>query len=153
MKCKRFEKRILDFIDGKIEEKEKIKLEEHISKCGKCKKLYDDFLFIINNSKKIEHPILDENFWKAKLNLVIEKRRYHIYRFKPAYLGISFFILIFILPLLFKIHVIPKKYTPIELADFSYELLFSEDEIVKCIDYIDENDAEKIIKFILIENN
>ena len=151
MKCKRFEKRILDFIEEKISEEERIELGKHIEKCEKCRKLYNDFLFIINNSKKIESPILEENFWKAKLNLIIEKGENYILKFKPAYLGVPLFILTFTLVLLFKIYLPAKKYPSVELADSNYELLFSEDEIIKYIDYIGEEEAEKIIEFILEE--
>jgi hypothetical protein len=151
MKCKRFEKRILDFIVGEINEEKKKELRKHIEKCEKCRKLYNDFLFIINNSKKIESPILEENFWKAKLNLIIEKGENYILKFKPAYLGVPLFILTFTLVLLFKIYLPAKKYPSVKLADSNYELLFSEDEIIKYIDYIGEEEVEKIIEFILEE--
>jgi len=151
MKCKRFEKRILDFIEGEINEEKKKELRKHIEKCEKCRKLYNDFLFIINNSKKIESPILEENFWKAKLNLIIEKGENYILKFKPAYLGVPLFILTFTLVLLFKIYLPAKKYPSVKLADSNYELLFSEDEIIKYIDYIGEEEVEKIIEFILEE--
>ena len=153
MKCKKFEKRILDFIEGKFDEKEKSELEEHISKCKKCRNLYNDFLFIINNSKKIEPPILKENFWEIKLNFIIEKKTNYTYKFKPAYFGVPLFILIFTLVLLLKIYLTSQKYTPIELANSSCELLFSEEEFIKYLDYIDEEEVEKIIEFILKESN
>jgi len=153
MECKRFEEIILDFIEGKISEEKKIELRKHIEECEKCRKLYNDFLFIINNSKKIEFPILEENFWKARLNFIIEKGENYIHRFKPAYLSIPLFILTFTLVLLFKIYLPAKKYPYVELADSNYELLFSEDEIIKYVDYISDEEAGKIMEFILKETN
>jgi hypothetical protein len=152
MRCNKIEEKILDFIEGNIEIEEKNKIEEHLRECKNCKNLYNDFLFIIDNSKKIETPKIDENFWKVKFNSIIEKEVSHPHlKLKPLYLSIPFFILIFSFVLFIKIHLPYKKST--QFSGYDYELLFSEETILKYVDYIDENEAAKIIEFILKENN
>ncbi len=150
MKCEELKKKIIDFIEDKGNVKDKEKIKDHLEKCESCKSLYNDFLFILNQSKKIPTYQMDENFWKLKLNFIIEKGKIYSRMLKPVYIGISIFILVFSTILFTKIYTPEKKkiLSTLKIEIFNHELPFSEEEMIKYTDYMKEEEAEKIIDFI-----
>ncbi|MCM8772130.1 MAG: zf-HC2 domain-containing protein [Candidatus Omnitrophica bacterium] len=148
MRCKDFEKRILDLIDGKIDFKEKKFIERHIQVCDRCKNLYNDFVFILEKAKGIHHLELKEEFWKSKLDLVFE-RRIHKFLLKPVLIGVFLFFLI-VGPLIKRVYFLSPQKIPVSVVKtdvFNHELPFTEDEIIKYSDYMSEKEVEKILDF------
>ncbi|MCM8767623.1 MAG: hypothetical protein NC816_01100 [Candidatus Omnitrophica bacterium] len=147
MKCKNVEKNILDFIEGKAKEKEKIK--QHLEKCNKCRNLYNDFILILNNSNKITIPSFDENFWKARIRY-IERKRSPSFKLKPLIVNISL-LLVFLLTFLFTRTYnsnLKKSLSTAKIEIINYELPFTEDELLQNLEYINEEEVEKIIDII-----
>ncbi|MCX7917437.1 MAG: hypothetical protein N2589_04850 [bacterium] len=147
MKCKKIEKRILDFIEQKINKKGEI--EKHIEKCEKCRNLYNNFLFILKNSKKIQFPLPDENFWRSKLNIFLERKSYHV-KIKSLCVSVTAILVIFLATFFTKIYNInSKKYiSGGKIEILNHELPLHEEDIIQFIDYIDEEEAEKILDVI-----
>ncbi|MCM8784858.1 MAG: hypothetical protein NC827_00935 [Candidatus Omnitrophica bacterium] len=148
MKCKNVEKNILDFIEGKTKEKEKIR--EHLEKCSKCRNLYNDFLLILDNSNKITMPSYDENFWKERIKYIKEKKLPN-FKLKPLIVNISLCI-IFLLTFLFTRTYnsnLKKSISAAKIEIINYELPFTEEEIIQNLEYINEEEVEKIIDVIL----
>ncbi|MFN4226941.1 MAG: hypothetical protein ACK4F0_02215 [Candidatus Ratteibacteria bacterium] len=148
MKCKKVEKSILDFIEGNLKEKEKI--EEHLKKCDKCKSLYNDFLSILKNSNKVVMPNYDENFWKEKMKYIQEKSSFN-FKIKPILINVSFvliFLLTFLLTRIYNSNQ-KKSISTAKIEFINYELPFTEEEIIQNLEYINEEEVEKIIDVIL----
>lgn len=147
MKCKKVEKNILDFIEGKGKEEEKIK--EHLEKCKRCKNLYNDFLLILNNSAKLTVPSYNENFWRERIKYIKEKN-YSPIKLKPVFAGISIVSLFFLTFLFTKINTynLKKSTFTSKIEVLNHELPFSEEEIIQYVEYIKEEEAEKILDVI-----
>jgi|GEM_PF-2117857 hypothetical protein len=149
MKCKNIEKNILDFIEGKGKETERIK--EHLEECEKCRKLYNDFLLILNNSTKIDVPHYDENYWGEKFKYIQEKSSFRI-KLKPVFTGISLVLIFFSTFLFIRIYTSNFKKSASTSSEkielLSHNLPFGEEEIFQYVDYIKEEEAEKILDVI-----
>lgn len=152
MKCKDFEKKIFEFIEDKINEFEKEKFKEHMEKCKECKSLYDDFIFILNNSKKIEVTKLNDDYWKSKIKSIFEREEKRSNFLKPVYVAVSLFILLSVTLFLMKINInipISKKNIPISKLDLiNHELPFSDEEIINNVDYMKDEEIEKVLEII-----
>lgn len=149
MKCKKIERKIIDFIEGNLNFEEKKKIEEHLKICENCNSLYRDFLFILTHSKKIEVGKINESLLKERIISGIERKKIHLVSLKPVYVFLSLFVLItfsFFFTKIYSKKTISISKSQIEPVD--YELLFSEDEIIKYADYMDEKEIEKVLDFI-----
>lgn len=149
MKCKKIERKIIDFIEGNLNFEEKEMIEEHLKICENCNSLYRDFLFILTNSKKIEVGKINESLLKERIISGIERNKIHLVSLKPVYVFLSFFVLItfsFFFTKIYSKKTISISKSKVEPVD--YELLFSEDEIIKYADYMDEKEIEKVLDFI-----
>ncbi|MCM8803946.1 MAG: zf-HC2 domain-containing protein [Candidatus Omnitrophica bacterium] len=149
MRCKDFEKKVLDFIDDKTNILEKEKIEQHIEECEKCRNLYMDFIFILNMSKKIELPKLSEDYWKSSIKSIFEEKN-SIKFLKVAYVAVSFFILFSITLFLMKSNIYFSKENVLinKLDLLNHELPFSEEEIIDNVDYMKEEEIENVLELV-----
>lgn len=154
MKCKKVKRKILDYIEGNLNIEEKEEIKNHLVVCKYCQGLYNDFILILNNSKRIEIPKIDENLWKVKLNSIIEKGEISLRSFKPIFISISILILVFSSIFFTKIYL-PRSHKVISITKIgekreflNHELPLSEDEIIKYADYMEEEEVEKVLDFI-----
>ncbi|HOK56295.1 MAG TPA: hypothetical protein PKV21_02095 [bacterium] len=147
MKCKNVEKNILDYIEGKVKEKEKIR--EHLEKCLKCRNLYKEFLLILNSLPKEEFSGFDENFWKEKFKYIQAKQSLHI-KLKPVFAGISLFLIFFSTFLFTRIYTsnLKKVNSTVKIEILNHNLPFSEEEMIEYVDYMQDEEAEKILDVI-----
>lgn len=66
MKCKRFEKMIIASVDGRLDERSKALLEEHLRTCPACRSLaaqYESLAGILRSSNLEEEP--PARFWES----------------------------------------------------------------------------------------
>ncbi len=154
MKCKDIEKMIVDFLEKQEDLRNKKEFIEHLEECEKCRNLYNDFLTVLKESKKVRIPEIEQNFWKAKLNYIMEKGEVYTRSLKPIFVGVSLFVLVFSTIFLMKIYTpsrvrispVSKVLTRVEFTN--HELPFSEDEIINYADYMENDEAEKVLDFI-----
>jgi len=75
MKCKKIHKKLIFYIDGDLSSKENKKIEEHLSSCKNCSRLYSEMkssMEIIQDEKSIEtNPYLYTRI-KQQLNNINE---------------------------------------------------------------------------------
>ncbi|MEN3045767.1 MAG: zf-HC2 domain-containing protein [Candidatus Hydrothermales bacterium] len=128
MYCKELFEKISLYIDGYIDDKEKIYIENHIKTCTSCKKIYEDLLTI-----KLLSPSLKEKF-------PLKKERKKLKYLKPALL--LSLIIIIIISLLFQNKPPEKnafkkeeesqmKFDPVKIyyTDMIYEVSYGEEVI------------------------
>lgn len=75
MKCKKARKLINDYIDNKLELKQKVILEQHLKGCSECKNLLMDFKKIVNGAKNLKILSPSPHLWsKIQAELKEESR-------------------------------------------------------------------------------
>ena len=141
------------YIEGNLNVKEKEEIKKHLDECVSCNSLYNDFLLILENSKKIKIPQLNENLLNA-LKVTIEKNKISTFSLKPVYIAISIFVLVFSTIFFARIYlpdskkVLPVSTGPVKIEILNHELPFSEDVIIKYANYMEEEEVEKVLDFI-----
>lgn len=64
MKCKKFEKRILLALDGRIQSSDKKKLDEHLQSCPLCSSLQKEYQALLDSLKEKDFPEPKPYFWE-----------------------------------------------------------------------------------------
>jgi len=65
MRCRKAEEYISRAIDGELSEREKARLDLHLSECGECRALREDLLEIVEGAAGLEIPEPSERVWPA----------------------------------------------------------------------------------------
>lgn len=74
MKCRRAKTLIFDFIDGMIDDKDRISLEQHLSECKSCEVMASGMTASLDLLHRVPPVQPDENFtWKVRLRLARER--------------------------------------------------------------------------------
>jgi len=160
MSCKKFEKKLVDLINKELNKKEEEQILKHLEKCEKCKNKYDELKMVIEKSKKIDIPILPSSWWDSRKNSIFEipvKEKRHIFKRRFVFALISI-IFVFSLSLFFfkspKQSIVKNKEN--NKYSFYYDVLFlrdnlslNENEILQMVDYLEEDEAEKILDSLL----
>jgi anti-sigma factor RsiW len=57
MKCKRIRRKLVAYLDGELEEKQKLPIKEHLTKCRECKKeadLLETTLYLLKDQQRLK---------------------------------------------------------------------------------------------------
>ncbi|HDD64500.1 MAG TPA: hypothetical protein ENF61_00085 [Firmicutes bacterium] len=138
MKCKEFEKLVLDYIEGELDKKKEEEFVNHMEECENCKKLFKDFKYILEMSRKIETPPLPEDF---SIKIPEERKRRKIIIPKVALaIACLFFIL---LPVISSFIHVPKK-------NFK-DVIFSDSEILEMVNCMSKKEIDYFFDTLLTE--
>ena len=165
MLCKKFEEKIVDLIFGEVSEEEKKQLLSHIKECEKCRNKYNEIKMIIEESKKIEVPTFTSEWWDEKRKIIMEQlpesRKNFRIKKKVVFALVSLFF-IFSISVFFLINHNGNIVKKVEVNYYTFNdisstnissidniLPFSENEILKMVDYMKDSDAEEVLKIIL----
>jgi len=150
MECKEIEKFFIEIIEGKnISDYKEIK--NHIEKCRKCKNNFEEIEKILKLAKKIEVPQFSESFWQSqKEKLFVEKRPYRIH-FKLILSYIASLVVIISISFFFFSKKLNKSKENSSLLVFEENILPSEEQILKLIDYMNEEDITCILNVLMKE--
>ncbi|HOV22026.1 MAG TPA: zf-HC2 domain-containing protein [Candidatus Ratteibacteria bacterium] len=160
MSCKKFEKKLVDLINKELNKKEEEQILKHLEKCERCKNKYDELKMVIEKSKKIDIPVLPSSWWDSRENSIFEvpvKEKRHIFKRRFVFALIS---IIFVFSLSLFFFKSPKqsivKNEENNKYSFYYDVLFlqdnlslNENEILQMVDYLEEDEAEKILDSLL----
>jgi len=160
MSCKKFEKKLVDLINKELNKKEEEQILKHLEKCEKCKNKYDELKMVIEKSKKIDIPVFPSSWWDSRENSIFEvpvKEKRHIFKRRFVFALIS---IIFVFSLSLFFFKSPKqsivKNEENNKYSFYYDVLFlrdnlslNENEILQMVDYLEEDEAEKILDSLL----
>ena len=147
MKCREFEKLILDYIEKELEGEKRKEFIQHMEKCEKCRKMVEDFNYIIEMSRKIEVPPLPADF-SIHIPETREVRKLVLLP-KVAFAVVCLFFIVFAFFISHPRNIqLAKKSSPfIILTEDS--LLPSDKEILQMIDSMDEKEAEYVLDILL----
>ena len=160
MSCKKFEKKLVDLINKELNKKEEEQILKHLEKCERCKNKYDELKMVIEKSKKIDIPVFPSSWWDSRENSIFEvpvKEKRHIFKRRFVFALIS---IIFVFSLSLFFFKSPKqsivKNEENNKYSFYYDVLFlqdnlslNENEILQMVDYLEEDEAEKILDSLL----
>ena len=160
MSCKKFEKKLVDLINKELNKKEEEQILKHLEKCEKCKNKYDELKMVIEKSKEVDIPVLPSSWWDSRENSIFKvpvKEKRHIFKRRFVFALISI-IFVFSLSLFFfkspKQSIVKNKEN--NKYSFYYDVLFlrdnlslNENEILQMVDYLEEDEAEKILDSLL----
>lgn len=103
MSCNKNEKKISDLLDGRLSDKQKSILENHISRCPECREYKNQLIMVNSKVKEIEKQIIPKDYEREfsirlKNRLLNEQQRKHrLPGFeKWAYGGAGFIIVLFL---------------------------------------------------------
>ncbi len=141
MSCNKNEKKISDLLDGRLSEKQKSILGNHISRCPGCREYKNQLLVLNSKVKEIEKQKFSKDFEREfsirlKNRLLNEqKRKYRHPGFEKWAYGTAGFIIVLFLVLYFVV------LQPASIQSEGYYVLSFEDAIGDLYGEI-ENDAE-----------
>ncbi len=141
MSCNKNEKKISDLLDGRLSEKQKSILGNHISRCPGCREYKNQLLVLKSKVKKIEKQKFSKDFEREfsirlKNRLLNEQqRKYRHPEFEKWAYGAAGFIIVLFLVLYFIV------LQPASIQSEGYYVLSFEDAIGDLYGEI-ENDAE-----------
>ena len=105
MNCKYVENKIIDYLEGKVSEGERIKIEEHLLKCGRCRTMVKEVSSVWDYMISPTMSELSPYFWTKLQGKILEYERSKIWYIdmlesplkflKPAALGLLFAVGIF----------------------------------------------------------
>ncbi len=76
MRCSRAKRLISGCIDGKINDRQNLNLEQHLGFCPDCKQLFEDFQAIVERAKNLENLTPSGQPWlKIRAKLEIEEQK------------------------------------------------------------------------------
>lgn len=76
MRCSRAKRLISECMDGKINDKQNLNLEQHLGSCPDCKQLFEDFQAIIERAKNLENLTPSKQSWlKIRAKLETEEQK------------------------------------------------------------------------------
>jgi|GEM_PF-1188672 len=157
MSCRKYERLIVYYLGNELKEPEAERLEEHIKACEDCRKSLAEYRSILAETKELRAPAYGEEFWTARLNEVKKHMPQRKQRalLKPVILSASALAVIAVLAV--KIFgpgesMIARPPIKNQYAVVLNELPYPEDTLLKMVDYIDDESAEKLLNIIL-ENN
>jgi len=77
MKCKGIRRKLVAYLDGELEEKQKLSIKEHLTKCGECKKeadLLNKSFYLLKDQQRLKpSQDFEANLWERIYSL--EKRQ------------------------------------------------------------------------------
>ena len=74
MNCRRAKKLVFNFLDGMINDQDRLALESHLGECSKCEAMAASLTKSLDLLHRLPPAELDENFnWKVRLRLAREK--------------------------------------------------------------------------------
>jgi hypothetical protein len=76
MKCKKAEMFLSKSVDGRLSDKEKRMLEEHLAGCSSCLKKKDEYVFIAETLRADDFPELSPYFWERLQPKLRENKKY-----------------------------------------------------------------------------
>ncbi len=78
MKCKRIRRKLVAYLDGEIEEKQKLSIKEHLKKCSECKKeadLLNKSFYLLKDQQRLRSSQgFEANLWEMIYSL--DKRQF-----------------------------------------------------------------------------
>lgn len=81
MRCSKARKLISEYIDGALRARKSAHVEQHLDVCSECKRLFEDFKTIVEDSKKLEKLVPSDKTWlRIKSGLKKEEQRVLAYR-------------------------------------------------------------------------
>jgi len=165
MLCKKFEEKIVDLIFGEVREEEKKQLLSHIKECEKCRNKYNEIKMIIEESKKIEVPSFTPEWWNEKRKVIMEQlpeSRKNFRIKKRVVFALVSLLFIFSISVFFLTNHNENIVKKPEVNYYTFNILssssisspdnilpFSENEILKMVDYMKDSEAEEVLKIIL----
>jgi len=159
MSCKKFEKKLFDFINNDLKKGEEKQLINHLAECEECKREYIEIKTIIEESKNIKIPTFPSDWWDKNEDFIFERtKRKEIFSKRKIVLSLISIIFVFSLSsFLFITHKekIAKKEKSSNYTFYSNVLPpqnllpFSEEELIEMVDYMDEDQAEEILRMLL----
>jgi len=157
MSCRKYERLIVYYLGNELKEPEAQRLEEHIKACEDCRKSLAEYRSILAETKELRAPVYTDEFWTAKLNELRNRppQRQRRALLKPVILSASALAVIAVLAVkIFGPGENRMAESPIrnQYAVVLNELPYPEDTLLKMVDYIDDESAEKLLNIIL-ENN
>ncbi len=76
MRCLRAKKLINECVDGKINDKQNLNLEQHLGSCQDCRQFFEDFQAIVERAKNLEDLTPSGQSWlKIRAKLGIEEQK------------------------------------------------------------------------------
>ena len=76
MRCSRAQRLISECMNGKINDKQNLNLEQHLGSCPDCKQLFEDFQAIIERAKNLENLTPSGQSWlKIRAKLETEEQK------------------------------------------------------------------------------
>lgn len=76
MRCSRAKRLINECVDGKINDKQNLNLEQHLGSCPDCKQLFEDFQAIVERAKNLENLTPSGQPWlKIRAKLETEEQK------------------------------------------------------------------------------
>jgi len=89
LRCKRFDKLIYLFLDGRLNQSEKRELEEHLSQCKRCQERLSLLEAVEGRASKIEIKEPPQEYWESfssrvREKILVRKERSPAVRFKKA---------------------------------------------------------------------
>ena len=82
MRCSKARKLISEYIDGSLQARKSVSVEQHLDVCPDCRRLLEDFEAIVEDAKKLEELAPSDQTWlKIKAGLKPEEQR--VLAFKP----------------------------------------------------------------------
>lgn len=89
LRCRRFDKLIYLFLDGRLNQREKRKLQEHLSQCKRCQERLSLLEAVEGGARKIEIKEPPQEYWESfssrvREKILVRKERSPAVRFKKA---------------------------------------------------------------------
>ena len=126
MSCKKNEKKISDLLDGRLSEKQKSILKNHISRCPSCREYKNQLIMLNSKVKEIEKQLISKDYEREfsnrlKSRLLNEQQQKHKFPgFEKWAYSAAGFIVVFFLVLYF-IVLQPASFQSEEFYVLSFE--------------------------------
>ncbi len=151
MSCKKNERKISDLLDGRLSEKQKSVLENHISRCPECREYKNQLIILSSKVKEIEKQKISkvyEREFSIRLKNRLLNERQQKYRFpgfeKWAYSAAGFIVILFLV-----LYFVVLQ--PIFIQTEGYYVLSFEDAIGDLFGEInDDAELEKLFNTMIL---
>ena len=160
MNCRQAERYIPDYRDLEKGSYEKGELERHLEVCGNCRKSLKETVLLLEKSREVSPPAIDDSYWTVQLDKISSARRVgtgHEGRHILAYASI--FVVVFSLGILLLQRgpeADPQAIVEggnIPLLNYAGLAPYTEEELLQIVDHIDEEDAKAFLDILYSDSS